>query len=66
MPFLFQGEHGSAPRPRGSNFNHSDFYSMMAGGGGGGRNSNFGPGEAVFGSKGPTPRPSYEEFEENI
>ncbi|CAN6802127.1 unnamed protein product, partial [Brassica oleracea] len=60
-------EHGSTPRPRGSSFNHSDFYSMMAGGGGGGRNSNFGPGEAVFGSKGLTPRPSnYEEFEENI
>ncbi|KAL0806481.1 hypothetical protein Bca101_098973 [Brassica carinata] len=48
-------------------FSTSDFYSMMAGGGGGGRNSNFGPGEAVFGSKGLTPRPSnYEEFEENI
>ncbi|KAJ4909369.1 Auxin efflux carrier component 1 [Raphanus sativus] len=51
------------PTPRGSSFNHTDFYSMMAGGGGGGgRSSNFGPGEAVFGSKGPTPRPSnYEE-----
>ncbi|XP_019085623.1 PREDICTED: auxin efflux carrier component 1-like [Camelina sativa] len=52
------------PTPRGSSFNHTDFYSMMASGGGGGgaRNSNFGPGEAVFGSKGPTPRPSnYEE-----
>ncbi|KAG7589994.1 Membrane transport protein [Arabidopsis suecica] len=48
------------PTPRGSSFNHTDFYSMMASGGG--RNSNFGPGEAVFGSKGPTPRPSnYEE-----
>ncbi|WZY76815.1 hypothetical protein YC2023_023199 [Brassica napus] len=48
------------PTPRGSSFNHTDFYSMMAAGGG--RNSNFGPGEAVFGSKGPTPRPSnYEE-----
>ncbi|KAL0664983.1 hypothetical protein Bca4012_101821 [Brassica carinata] len=46
------------PTPRGSSFNHTDFYSMM----GAGRNSNFGPGEAVFGSKGPTPRPSnYEE-----
>ncbi|KAF3518971.1 hypothetical protein DY000_02063824 [Brassica cretica] len=50
------------PTPRGSSFNHTDFYSMMGAGGGGGRNSNFGPGEAVFGSKGPTPRPSnYEE-----
>ncbi|KAG2313245.1 hypothetical protein Bca4012_027834 [Brassica carinata] len=48
------------PTPRGSSFNHTDFYSMMAAGGG--RSSNFGPGEAVFGSKGPTPRPSnYEE-----
>ncbi|KAJ0229264.1 Auxin efflux carrier component 1 [Hirschfeldia incana] len=48
------------PTPRGSSFNHTDFYSMMAAGGG--RGSNFGPGEAVFGSKGPTPRPSnYEE-----
>ncbi|TXG50853.1 hypothetical protein EZV62_023377 [Acer yangbiense] len=48
------------PTPRGSSFNHTDFYSMMAGG----RNSNFGAGD-VYGlsaSRGPTPRPSnYEE-----
>ncbi|KAB2054786.1 hypothetical protein ES319_A12G278900v1 [Gossypium barbadense] len=48
------------PTPRGSSFNHTDFYSMMAGG----RNSNFGSGD-VYGmsaSRGPTPRPSnYEE-----
>ncbi|XP_028761989.1 probable auxin efflux carrier component 1c [Neltuma alba] len=48
------------PTPRGSSFNHTDFYSMMAGG----RNSNFGASD-VFGfstSRGPTPRPSnYEE-----
>ncbi|KAL7160803.1 hypothetical protein ACSBR2_041447 [Camellia fascicularis] len=50
------------PTPRGSSFNHTDFYSMV--GGGGGRNSNFGPSD-VYGlptSRGPTPRPSnYEE-----
>ncbi|KAE8717343.1 Auxin efflux carrier component 1 [Hibiscus syriacus] len=42
--------------PRGSSFNHTDFYSMMAGG----RNSNFGASD-VYGmsaSRGPTPRPS--------
>ncbi|EOY21347.1 hypothetical protein QUC31_007282 [Theobroma cacao] len=48
------------PTPRGSSFNHTDFYSMMAGG----RNSNFGAAD-VYGlsaSRGPTPRPSnYEE-----
>lgn len=51
------------PTPRGSSFNHTDFYSM-AGGGGGARNSNFGAND-VYGlsvSRGPTPRPSnYEE-----
>ncbi|XP_039050527.1 auxin efflux carrier component 1-like [Hibiscus syriacus] len=49
------------PTPRGSSFNHTDFYSMMMTGG---RNSNFGAAD-VYGlsaSKGPTPRPSnYEE-----
>ncbi|XWS48247.1 hypothetical protein CRYUN_Cryun13aG0058100 [Craigia yunnanensis] len=48
------------PTPRGSSFNHTDFYSMMAGG----RSSNFGAAD-VYGlsaSRGPTPRPSnYEE-----
>ncbi|XVF53788.1 hypothetical protein PTKIN_Ptkin05aG0126900 [Pterospermum kingtungense] len=48
------------PTPRGSSFNHTDFYSMMAGG----RNSNFGSAD-VYGlsaSRGPTPRPSnYED-----
>ena len=48
------------PTPRGSSFNHTDFYSMMAGG----RSSNFGAND-VFGmsaSRGPTPRPSnYDE-----
>ncbi|KAL8218674.1 hypothetical protein R6Q57_022047 [Mikania cordata] len=49
--------------PRGSNFNHSDFYSMM--GFPGGRLSNFGPADAysVQSSRGPTPRPS--NFEES-
>ncbi|XP_050213443.1 probable auxin efflux carrier component 1c [Mercurialis annua] len=49
------------PTPRGSSFNHTDFYSMMAAG----RNSNFGASD-VFGlpaSRGPTPRPS--NFEED-
>ncbi|KAL2999423.1 hypothetical protein AAZX31_09G158500 [Glycine max] len=49
------------PTPRGSSFNHTDFYSMMAAGG---RNSNFGASD-VYGlsaSRGPTPRPSnYDE-----
>ncbi|KAH8491890.1 hypothetical protein H0E87_021476 [Populus deltoides] len=48
------------PTPRGSSFNHTDFYSMMAAG----RNSNFGASD-VYGlsaSRGPTPRPS--NFEE--
>ncbi|KAL6955837.1 Peptidyl-prolyl cis-trans isomerase pin4 [Sarracenia purpurea var. burkii] len=51
------------PTPRGSNFNHSDFYSMM--GFPGGRLSNFGPADmySVHSSRGPTPRPS--NFEEN-
>ncbi|CAI0380605.1 unnamed protein product [Linum tenue] len=48
------------PTPRGSSFNHTDFYSMMAAG----RNSNFGAND-VYGmsaSRGPTPRPSnYDE-----
>nr|BAH47611.1 auxin:hydrogen symporter/transporter [Zinnia elegans] len=49
--------------PRGSNFNHSDFYSMM--GFPGGRLSNFGPADdyLVQSSRGPTPRPS--NFEES-
>ncbi|KAL4352448.1 hypothetical protein GQ457_06G039220 [Hibiscus cannabinus] len=48
------------PTPRGSSFNHTDFYSMMAGG----RNSNFGAADAysLSASRGPTPRHSnYEE-----
>ncbi|KAL5726706.1 Peptidyl-prolyl cis-trans isomerase pin4 [Ranunculus cassubicifolius] len=47
--------------PRGSNFNHSDFYSMM---GFQGRPSNFGTTDmySVQSSRGPTPRPS--NFEE--
>ncbi|KAL6518106.1 Peptidyl-prolyl cis-trans isomerase NIMA-interacting protein 1 [Orobanche minor] len=51
------------PTPRGSSFNHTDFFSMM-GGGGGGRNSNFGAndGYGLPASRGPTPRPS--NFEE--
>ncbi|PSR88164.1 Auxin efflux carrier component like [Actinidia chinensis var. chinensis] len=51
------------PTPRGSNFNHSDFYSMM--GFPGGRLSNFGPADmySVQSSRGPTPRQS--NFEEN-
>ncbi|RDX91247.1 Auxin efflux carrier component 1a, partial [Mucuna pruriens] len=48
------------PTPRGSSFNHTDFYSMMAAG----RNSNFAASD-VYGlsaSRGPTPRPSnYED-----
>lgn len=48
------------PTPRGSSFNHTDFYSMV--GGGGGRNSNFGSSDVYGPSRGPTPRPSnYEE-----
>ncbi|CAN4086612.1 unnamed protein product [Withania somnifera] len=49
------------PTPRGSSFNHTDFYSMVAGG----RNSNFGANDVYAmsnNSRGPTPRPSnYEE-----
>lgn len=50
------------PTPRGSNFNHSDFYSLM---GYQGRHSNFGQPElySVQSSRGPTPRPS--NFEES-
>ncbi|KAD7116620.1 hypothetical protein E3N88_03888 [Mikania micrantha] len=49
--------------PRGSDFNHSDFYSIM--GFPGGRLSNFGPAEvySVHSSRGPTPRHS--SFEES-
>uniref|UniRef100_A0A1D1XQ68 Auxin efflux carrier component n=1 Tax=Anthurium amnicola TaxID=1678845 RepID=A0A1D1XQ68_9ARAE len=48
------------PTPRGSSFNHTDFYSMV------GRSSNFAAADAfgmVASSRGPTPRPSnyYEE-----
>ncbi|KAM7278382.1 hypothetical protein ACFE04_005516 [Oxalis oulophora] len=56
------------PTPRGSSFNHTDFYSMMAatGGGAAGRSSNFGAND-VYGmsatSRGPTPIPS--NFEED-
>jgi auxin efflux carrier family len=49
------------PTPRGSSFNHTDFYSMM---GAGARNSNFGSNDVNYGvnSRGVTPRPSnYEE-----
>ena len=55
------------PTPRGSSFNHTDFYSMM----GGGRNSNFGANDVVnnYGlsanSRGVTPRPSNYEEEAN-
>ncbi|XP_068658502.1 probable auxin efflux carrier component 1c isoform X1 [Aristolochia californica] len=50
------------PTPRGSSFNHTDFYSMVAAG----RSSNFGPGEGFGPSRGPTPRPSnYEEDTSN-
>ncbi|KAJ8442263.1 hypothetical protein Cgig2_011186 [Carnegiea gigantea] len=49
------------PTPRGSSFNHNDFFSMV-GTGTGGRNSNFGSSD-VFGMRsGPTPRSS--NFEE--
>ncbi|XP_076906463.1 auxin efflux carrier component 1-like [Bidens hawaiensis] len=52
------------PTPRGSSFNHTDFYSMAAGAGG--RNSNFGAAD-VYGppvSRGPTPRSSNYEGED--
>ncbi|KAJ8753708.1 hypothetical protein K2173_026384 [Erythroxylum novogranatense] len=52
------------PTPRGSSFNHTDLYSMMAAG----RNSNFGASD-VYGlsaSRGPTPRPSNYEEESGI
>lgn len=53
------------PTPRGSNFNHSDFYTMMGCQGFPARHSNFGPADlySVQSSRGPTPRPS--NFEEN-
>ncbi|KAL3578382.1 hypothetical protein D5086_019886 [Populus alba] len=53
------------PTPRGSNFNPSDFYSMMGVQGFPGRHSNLGPADlySVQSSRGPTPRPS--NFEEN-
>uniref|UniRef100_A0A2P2M5N0 Auxin efflux carrier component n=1 Tax=Rhizophora mucronata TaxID=61149 RepID=A0A2P2M5N0_RHIMU len=53
------------PTPRGSNFNPSDFYSMMGVPGFPGRLSNFGQADlySVQTSRGPTPRPS--NFEEN-
>ncbi|KAJ6771876.1 AUXIN EFFLUX CARRIER COMPONENT 1B-RELATED [Salix koriyanagi] len=53
------------PTPRGSNFNPSDFCSMMGVQGFPGRHSNFGPADlySVQSSRGPTPRPS--NFEEN-
>ncbi|CAN6478504.1 unnamed protein product [Victoria cruziana] len=46
------------PTPRGSSFNHTDFYSMVTGGrpNMSPRHSNFGPGDSY--SRGPTPRPS--------
>uniref|UniRef100_A0A453PKH3 Uncharacterized protein n=1 Tax=Aegilops tauschii subsp. strangulata TaxID=200361 RepID=A0A453PKH3_AEGTS len=44
------------PTPRGSSFNHTDFYSMV------GRSSNFGAADAYGVRTGATPRPSnYEE-----
>ncbi|CAL5186669.1 unnamed protein product [Lathyrus oleraceus] len=54
------------PTPRGSSFNHTDFYSMM----GGGRNSNFNASDVnnygLSASRGVTPRPSnYEEDASN-
>ncbi|RZC58221.1 hypothetical protein C5167_005530 [Papaver somniferum] len=57
------------PTPRGSSFNHTDFYSMVAGGNGvAGRTSNFGASD-VYGlnntSRGPTPRPSNYEDDTN-
>lgn len=53
------------PTPRGSNFNHSDFYAMVGGGAPPVRTSNFGPSDlySVQSSRGPTPRPS--NFEES-
>ncbi|KAL3639405.1 Peptidyl-prolyl cis-trans isomerase NIMA-interacting protein 1 [Castilleja foliolosa] len=50
------------PTPRGSSFNLTDFHSMMAGAG---RNSNFGANDVFGGSRGPTPRPSNFEEENN-
>ncbi|CAD5165143.1 unnamed protein product [Musa acuminata subsp. malaccensis] len=48
------------PTPRGSSFNHTDFYSMV------GRSSNFGAAD-VYGTKGATtPRPSNYEEEHGV
>ncbi|TVT98545.1 hypothetical protein EJB05_56157, partial [Eragrostis curvula] len=48
------------PTPRGSSFNHTDFYSMV------GRSSNFAAGDAFGVRTGATPRPSnYEEDKPN-
>lgn len=58
---IYSLQSSRTPTPRGSSFNHTDFYSMM---GGPGRSSNFGAAD-VYGmsaSRGPTPRPS--NFEE--
>ncbi|KAL3510599.1 hypothetical protein ACH5RR_030000 [Cinchona calisaya] len=70
---IYSSSSSRNPTPRGSNFNHSDFYSMMGFGGrlsnfgnsDTGRLSNFGPADmySVHSSRGPTPRPS--NFEEN-
>ncbi|ESW05244.1 hypothetical protein PHAVU_011G164500 [Phaseolus vulgaris] len=54
---LYSLQSSRNPTPRGSSFNHTDFYSMMVVGG---RNSNFRALD-VYGlsaSRGPTPRPS--------
>ncbi|XP_008800898.1 auxin efflux carrier component 4 [Phoenix dactylifera] len=48
------------PTPRGSNFNHSDFFAMVGGAPPPLRPSNFGPADlySLQSSHGPTPRPS--------
>ncbi|XP_073115365.1 auxin efflux carrier component 3a isoform X2 [Elaeis guineensis] len=48
------------PTPRGSNFNHSDFFAMVGGAPPPLRPSNFGPADlySLQSSRGPTPRPS--------
>ncbi|XP_008775284.1 auxin efflux carrier component 3a-like [Phoenix dactylifera] len=48
------------PTPRGSNFNHSDFFAMVGGAPPPLRPSNFGPADlySLHSSRGPTPRPS--------
>ncbi|XP_048500514.1 auxin efflux carrier component 1 isoform X2 [Beta vulgaris subsp. vulgaris] len=63
--YSLQSSHN--PTPRGSSFNHTDFYSMVgAAGAGAARRSNFGAGDVyelgLTTSRGPTPRPS--NFEE--